>query len=151
MCDVVLYGDAERVVVTQRFRTPLTQIKENWQKFAQEVRRQNIFPAGWGITEYFCQGEFNPDDVDYELMLPVALDINVQAPLGTRKLEAVTVASIIHRGLLDKIGGTYDKLFNWIDKQGLQVVGNVREVYLRCPHTTLDPAGFVTEIQVPVR
>ena len=151
MCEIAIYTENERNVVTQRFRTPASQIGPNWPKFADEVRKQNVFISGWGIAEYHVPGEYNPDDVDYELMLPVMGEISPSAPLAAKKLEAAKVASILHRGEHETMCETYDKLFKWIAEQGLQVAGNVREVYLRCPHTNNDPAGYVTEILVPVK
>ncbi len=151
MCEIIIYNENERTVVTQRFRTPASQIGPNWPKFADEVRRQNVFTSGWGIAEYHCSGGYNPEDVDYELMLPVMGEIEPLSPLNIKKLDAAKVASILHRGEHETMGESYDKLFKWIGEQGLQVAGNVREVYLRCPHTNNDPAGYVTEILVPVK
>lgn len=150
MCKIVIYEDAERQVVAKRFRTPLAEKGKNWPEFAQEVRSQNILSVSWGIEEHFYHGEFNPDDVEYELMLPVAGEIQPAAPLKARILPAAKVASIIHRGPFDELDKAYDRLFKWIEEQGLKIAGNVRVVHLRCPHNTPEPAGYVTEIQVPV-
>jgi len=150
MCEIVVYEDAERKVVAQRFRTSIEEIGPNWPKFAEEVYRQGIFPSGWGIAEYFCHGEFDPKDVDSELMVPVVGDIAPRKPLTARTLPAVKVASIIHRGAHENIGKSYEALMKWIAENGLKPVGDAREHYLRCPHTTPVPAGYVTEIQIPV-
>ncbi len=150
MCEIVVYVDAERKVVAQRFRSSFAEIALNWRKFAQEVYRQGIVPSGWGIAEYFSHGEFDPNDIDYELMLPVIDNILVKKPLTTRFLPSVKVASIIHRGAHEEIGKSYEILMNWIAENDLKPVGNAREHYLRCPHTTPVPEGYITEIQIPV-
>jgi len=151
MCDIIVYQEKARPVVAKRFRSSAPEIGPNWPKFAGEVVEQGIFPVGWGITEYFCEGEWNPEDVEYELCMPVMGEISPSEPLKAKTLDGCKVVSAIYRGSYDKIGPAYDEIFKWIEEQGLEIVGNIREIHLRCPHNTDDPAGFVTEIQIPVR
>lgn len=151
MCDIVVYNDMERNVVSMRFRTPIEKVGESWVTFAREVSRQGIHPTGCGIAEYFVEGEFNPNDVEYVLMLPVEGDVTPYGELKTGKIPAGKVASIIHRGEYNTIGKAYEDLYEWIVENGMQATGNCREIYLRCPHNTPDPNGFVTEVQVPVK
>jgi len=151
MCEIIVYQENDRPVVAQHFRSPAVEIGQNWPKFAEEVAKQGIFPSGWGILEYFCGEDYNPDDVEYELLLPVIGKISPSEPLKAKTLEGGKVASAIHRGTYENIAETYDAIFEWIAKQGLQVAGNVREFHLRCPHTNDDPTALITEIQIPVR
>ena len=150
MCDAVVYEDAERAVVAIRLKTPPAQIGENWPKFAKEARKkQNIHTDGWGIQELL--GDVGPGgEIEYELMLPVTGDIQPAPPLHARTLPRTKVASILFRGPLSETGRHHEKLAGWIEQQGLQISGNTRVVHLRCPHNTPEPAGYVTEIQIPV-
>jgi len=150
MSRVVIYEEAERPVVAQRFKTTVMQLKDNWPAFAGEIIKQGIAPGGWGIAEYFCQGEFDPNNVDCELMMPVMGPIQPAEPLKAKVIPAGKVASIIHRGPHEGIGKAYEELMVYIGQQGLKPIGNAREYYLRCPHTTADPEGLVTEIHIPV-
>jgi len=114
------------------------------------IIRKYPSPAGES-SAYITEGEFDPNDVEYELMFPIEGEAHAEPPLKIKKLPAGEVASIIHRGPFDGIGAAYDTLFKWINQQGLSPAGYAREVHLRCPHNTTDPKGLVTEIQVPVR
>lgn len=62
-----------------------------------------------------------------------------------------TAASTIYRGPLDAIGDGYQALIAWIERQGYQICGPLREVYLRGPkaHSQVDP-DVIVEIQAPV-
>jgi len=150
MYEITIYEEAERPVVAQRIQTSMMQMKDNWPRFAEEVVKQGIAPAGWGITEFFVQGEFDPNNVDCELMLPVMGPIQPAEPLKAKVIPAGKVASIIHRGPHDTIGKAYEELMAYIGQQGLKPIAHSREYYLRCPHNTTDPEGLVTEIQIPV-
>lgn len=151
MCQPITYNEQERWVVAMRFKGAISRTSENWQRFAREVHNQEIPVSGWGISAYITEGEFDPNDVEYELMFPIEGEAHAEPPLKIKKLPAGEVASIIHRGPFDGIGAAYDTLFKWINQQGLSPAGYAREVHLRCPHNTTDPKGLVTEIQVPVR
>lgn len=151
MYNIIVYREKARLVVAQYFRSSAQKIGPNWPKFAEEVMKQGISPVGWGITEYYTGGEWNPNDIEYELCMPVMGDIDPIEPLKARTLEGGKVASAIYRGSYDKICSAYDELFKWIEEQGLEIIGNIREIHLRCPHNTDDPSGLVTEIQMLVK
>ncbi len=150
MCEIAIYEDRGRKVVAKRFRTPDSERGKNWPVFAEEVRKAGFHPSGWGIVEYFVEGEWNPDDVEYDLILPIEDEIEAEPPLKIRELKPRKVVSIIHRGSFDGLGEAYEELFAYIEENGLKVNGNLRMFHLRCPHNTATPEGYVTEIQVPI-
>ncbi|GHE27050.1 MerR family transcriptional regulator [Streptomyces hydrogenans] len=57
-------------------------------------------------------------------------------------------ATVVHRGSMDDVLPTAQALASWIDTNGYASAGYARELYLECPE---DPAGWVTEIQEPIR
>jgi DNA-binding transcriptional MerR regulator/effector-binding domain-containing protein len=56
----------------------------------------------------------------------------------------------IYRGDYPQIGSAFAALGRWLLAGGYEVTGPCREVYLRSPAHTSDPAEYVTEIQYPV-
>ena len=38
----------------------------------------------------------------------------------------------------------------WIEENGYRIAGHSREVYMRGPGEGIDPAHYVTEVQIPV-
>ncbi|MGH2503687.1 MAG: GyrI-like domain-containing protein, partial [Ktedonobacterales bacterium] len=60
------------------------------------------------------------------------------------------LACVIYRGDYAQIGAAFAALGRWMLASGYESIGPCREVYLRAPAHTNDPAEYVTEIQYPV-
>ena len=72
------------------------------------------------------------------------------------------VACVVHTGNYSTLYQAYNALMSWIESNGLQMDGHIRERYLRygaeglgfeLPPTLLteNPDDYVTELQVPVK
>jgi len=152
MCEITVYEESEREVIAKRCVGSISETGKNWQKFAKMLNQQGFHYSEWGIEEYHSEVDrWNPENFEYELMLPVHEDHQPDEPLYKKTLPAGKVASIIFRGAFDKMGEYYKKLAEWIAKNDLQIDGNVRIVHLRCPRNTNHSDGLVTEIQIPVK
>jgi effector-binding domain-containing protein len=88
---------------------------------------------------------------DMELAFPVAAPFPGSGEIEGRELEAMTVASTVHRGPYDEVGPAYHTVAGWIQEHGHEVAGPPREVYLSDPQETPDPADYLTEVQFPIR
>jgi AraC family transcriptional regulator len=108
-------------------------------------------PMGVYLSDPSTTGE---SDVTWELWAPVAGDAQESDPdergLGVKKLPAMTVASLLHRGPYESIEPTYRALDGWIEEQGYLVAGPPREVYMSDPES-VPPEEYLTEVQVPVQ
>jgi len=97
--------------------------------------------------------EFCADCIDVEIVFPVPAW--VRGPLATpggRALEARTVpggevAVVLHVGVYETIGESYQFLADWMGEYGYRASGPPRELYVRLPWD-LGPA--VTELRQPV-
>lgn len=67
------------------------------------------------------------------------------------RLEAGRAAVLVHRGPYEQIGQAYDRVFEWIGRNGYSPAGAPREVYLNGPAEVQTPSEYLTEIIVPVR
>lgn len=67
------------------------------------------------------------------------------------RLEAGPAAVLVHRGPYEQIGQAYDRVFEWIGRNGHSPAGAPREVYLNGPAEVQSPSDYLTEIIVPVR
>lgn len=101
----------------------------------------------------FHDGEFKPQDMDVEIVFPVApgtkitLDMERGPKITTREFSTIdSAACIIHTGPYETLEQTYTVIGKWIEANGYQISGPSREVYLRPPGEE-DP---ITEIQFPV-
>ena len=94
-----------------------------------------------------------PND-DGSVIVHAGFDIADQAMDGDDgvrvvALPSIEVASTIHNGSMDGIETTYEALVSWVEQSGLQLAGRSRELY---HHWEADnPAGSVTELQMPIR
>ncbi len=66
------------------------------------------------------------------------------------ELPGGTMARTVHRGPYANIPTAYIELFKWIQKNGKQIVGPVREVYLNDPGV-VPSEEIATEIYAPVK
>lgn len=104
----------------------------------------------------FYDNEFKDQNLDIEVVFPIAnkvdtvLTLDGERNVTVRQLASIPkVASIIHTGDFDTLMETYTVIGKWIEANKYQIVGPIREIYLRPPGMNEDEAG-ITEIQFPV-
>jgi DNA-binding transcriptional MerR regulator len=112
--------------------------------------QQGVSPAGPPFAIYYDE-EFREDALDVEVTAPVAKPLPETERVKSRDMEAIDeLATVIHEGSYDTIGGTYSHLLSWIEANGYRPGGPVREIYLRGPGEGADPSDYVTEVQMPL-
>ena len=105
-------------------------------------------PSGLAFAWYHDLGEGKPFEV--EAVMPIAELIPSTEAVRVRDVPAVPLtACLVHRGSFDEIGRTHQLLMAWIQRNGYQVAGDVREVYVNM-EPRHDPSQYLTEIQIPV-
>lgn len=107
--------------------------------------------AGPCITLYYDES-YKERDVDLEVAQPMRGTVPLAGRVTARELPGATVASVIHHGPFLTINEAYNALTRWVEANGYQMVGPVREVNLQPPAQAgiQDDANTVTEIQFPV-
>jgi DNA-binding transcriptional MerR regulator len=95
-----------------------------------------------------------------EIFVPVTGPIAETDRISYRRLPAVRVASVIHRGPYDGVAGARQALLRWVEASGLEPAGPMRTLYLQFgadASLRLPPgwvversADLVTELQQPV-
>ncbi len=91
--------------------------------------------------------------VDVELDVPVAAgtghaDVGAGARVTGRR--ALPVARTVHLGAYDRLGAAYTALEKWLRRHDFRAGGPPTETYLVGPDAIADPAGYRTEIAIPV-
>lgn len=117
------------------------------------LRARGISPTGHGFTVYFDE-EYRDTQIDVGAAFPISAAIVGDSAVrnsavSVTTLSAETMASVIHKGALEKMENAYAALLSWIEGNGYHILGASREIALQ-----YDPAGepenYVTEIQFPV-
>lgn len=126
-----------------------------WYGVMYEFATLNNLKPGMAMAIYHDTGGFREEDIDSEAAVPLEVAPNRTAlPQGVSMRELAdseTVASVIHHGSYDTILNAYAAVNEWIQGNGYQVVGAVREIYLRGPETGEDSREYVTELNYPVK
>ena len=100
----------------------------------------------------YHDGEYREHDIDVEICEAVVEPCEESERVKFRTVAAVaTAACAVHRGPYERIGDTYNLLFEWIESNGYAAADNPRESYIDGIWNRQDPEEWTTEVQVPVR
>lgn len=89
------------------------------------------------------------NDADLEVALPVSGDIKETDEIRYYELPKVKMVKTIHKGPYEKVGETYDKLFEWMAQNNREVKGPYREYYLNDPGE-VPPEEILTEVYAQI-
>lgn len=110
----------------------------------------------------YYDDEYRDKDMDAELAVPLKYAIPESESIRVRQTPKLcNVACVVHVGNYSEVYQAYNALSNWIETNGYQMTGPIREVYLRygaddlgfeLPSTHLEPDSnqYVTELQLTV-
>ena len=65
--------------------------------------------------------------------------------------EIPEAACIFHKGSYDTFGKSYEAFLKYIEENGYEICGNIRESYIDGVWNKDTPAEWLSEIQIPVR
>lgn len=95
--------------------------------------------------------DYSEDEGEYEVAFPIIGKITLNNPeLEVKNLPKRKVASLIHKGSYDTIALAYKTLYDYIIKNGYEMIGPMMDIYISDPNTT-KPEDILTEIQAPIR
>lgn len=107
--------------------------------------------------------EYRERELDIEVAIPISTNVPTTKRVNVYALEgSATMACIVHIGGYESMGQALNLLLRWIEDNDYEIVGAMREVYLRFgadnvgyklpdAYLTESKAEFVTELQFPVR
>jgi DNA-binding transcriptional MerR regulator len=124
-----------------------------WRELEAYLSEKKITPNGACLTLYYSE----EPDIDAEVCEPVAREYPDAGNVKFHTLPAVQQAAcVVHHGPFTTIGGAYGFIAKWIESNGYECVGPVREVYLRPAKeegraASQNDPETVTELQFPVQ
>jgi DNA-binding transcriptional MerR regulator len=120
------------------------------QAFARIGRSLGRFISGKPLLLHY-DTEYQDENADFEVCMPVRQRKNVDG-ISVRELPGGQCVSLVHCGPYDRLGRSYAKIFEFINKQKCTVISPTREVYLKGPGMIFkgNPKNYITEIQILV-
>jgi len=123
---------------------------ETGRYLGQAAKMAGRFFAGPPFNLYYDH-EYKETDADIESCFPVKAGATLR---GTeiREIPGGRAVTFVHRGSYSTIGGSYEKVFAYIQSKGDKPRVPSREVYLKGPGMIFkgNPKNYLTEIQVIV-
>jgi effector-binding domain-containing protein len=106
-----------------------------------------------GVRPGTCVAWFEGPAADGSVTLHAGFTVGAQpvpdsADVRVVNLPGAEVASALHHGPMDAVEPVYAAMLAWISERGYRRGGADRELYLRW--NDRDPAGNVTELQIPI-
>lgn len=102
------------------------------------------------FTEYLETG-YKEEDILVEICQSVTMKKEDTERIKFRDLPQMEAACIYHKGSYDSFSETYAVIFKYIEDNGYEVCGNIREKYIDGVWNKLTEDEWLSEIQIPVR
>jgi AraC family transcriptional regulator len=155
MDDITIVEVAARQVLGMKKTGTYTLIPELLMKVYEFTVKRNIEVTGPPL--FLCH-EITPEAViaanekgtaTVEVAWPVSGSVKGNREIKFYELPGGKMVHTVHRGPYESCEPTYNNLFAWIETNGLQISGPIREVYPNDPRE-VKPEEIITEIFVPV-
>jgi len=129
---------------------PFEKIGEAIGSLIQEMKAQNVIPAGPMMGIYFnSPNQVKPEDLQWEIGFPVTPQALVQPPLEKKEWNYTQVVSSVHQGSYEKTVETIQKMIEWMGDNGYVLAGPLLERYLDMNPDELKPEDLKTEVWIP--
>ncbi|MCR8642955.1 MerR family transcriptional regulator [Paenibacillus sp. N1-5-1-14] len=149
--DILLGMRKETCVLSQRMKMNLDHMDEHIDSIYEKAEKSNIHLTSVMSATFFDE-EFNPDNSDIELMIPVVYrkDEDVSTHWQIKILPEQFIATTLHIGSYDYIGYAHMALEEWIDINGYEWSGAPYETYLKGSESDCPEDEYVTQICFPI-
>ena len=92
---------------------------------------------------------YKPENATFDVCMPIRKGQSID-DIEVHELPGGPCISLIHKGPYEQIGEAYQKLTQFADERGLEIVMPSREIYLKGPGMIFkgNPLRYLTEIQM---
>ncbi|MGY2128457.1 GyrI-like domain-containing protein [Blastococcus sp. SYSU DS0617] len=117
-------------------------------RLPRALGEQGLAPLGAAFARYS-----RPPAQTADLEVGFVVDGRVRPDGGVQpgELPGGRVARLVHAGSFDGLGDSWERLFAWVQQQGLTPGEGFWEVYLTEPAPDMDPVELRSELNVPIR
>ncbi|WP_238948531.1 MerR family transcriptional regulator [Clostridium sp. YIM B02569] len=138
------------IVISRRTITSMSNISSVIGKVFEDIFRMNLKPSGPVMTIYHDKQEFDVENADCEVCVPVNSRVNTEKNENIKELAGGLVASTTFIGPYSRLGEAYAKVVKWIEDNGYKYNGAPFDIYLTGPQSVKSPEEFVTEVCFPI-
>jgi effector-binding domain-containing protein len=130
--------------------------KVPWEDYIKRLygwaKEQKVMPGFYPMAIYHDDPEkTTPEEVRSDIGITFKGRAKEQAGVKTRKMPAMKVAAISHKGPGSEFKNTYAKLTEWINKKGYMISGPSIEVYSKKPEVVSGVTVLYAKVMIPVR
>lgn len=126
------------------------QIPRKLGELMTEVQKQGLqMESGPSMIYYNSPAQVRPEELHWEVCLPVHALEKVAAPLKKGEYKHAIVAEVIYKGPYESVSSAYPALMEFIARNGYTVSGPICESYMDDPADT-KPEECRTLIVIPV-
>ena len=112
------------------FKGPYSLITEKSKVFVEEFKKQGLERKSDFLVAYYNSPRINkPEALEWACALAIDKDAGVEPPLNKKEFIKVQSVVIMHRGPIEKIQVSNDKVKEYIDKNGFEMVWPAYEVF----------------------
>jgi len=130
---------------------PYAQMPQKIGELMAEVQKQKLeMVDGPEVLYYNSPGQVKPEELRWDVCVPVDARENAAAPLKKGEYKYATVAETVYKGPYDSVAAAYPALMQFIAANGYVVCGPICESYMDDPNQT-KAADCRTLIVVPVQ
>lgn len=99
----------------------------------------------------YHDSEYKAENIDVEICQAVVKAGKDEKGMVFKTVPAVQAATVLHRGPYRTIGKAYASLTKWVEDNGYEFSGLIRESYIDGIWNQTDENRWLTELQVPIR
>jgi effector-binding domain-containing protein len=143
---------ADQPAAVIRLKIPREEIQKvmgaGIQELIATVQAQGVGPAGPVFSHHL---RMDPGTFDFEIGVPVKAPVKETERVKNGKLAGrPKVARTVYRGPYEGIGPAWGEFNQILKAQGLEIAGDLWEVYVAGPETGPDASQWQTELNRPL-
>lgn len=136
----------------------ITQLFEDLEAFVAQYKARASRPP----LLLMHDEEYQESAQDIEVVIPIKAPVPANGRIQVQELTGYEqMACLIHTGNYDNLPNAYGLLLSWIENHNYQIIGPIREAYLRFGadregyelpdgYLASSASDFVTELQIPI-
>ncbi|OGS57049.1 MAG: hypothetical protein A3K60_08165 [Euryarchaeota archaeon RBG_19FT_COMBO_56_21] len=122
------------------------------EKLYDFAKAKKVMPGFYPLGIYYdSPSTTDMDKLRCDIAIPIYKQVKGEGDIKVKKLPAMKVATISHKGSGEEYVNTYRKLHDWIKEKGLVVVGPPMEIYTKKPKVVKGMTILYSKVMMPVK